>query len=284
MSEEPPKRGLMPLSEKVAILRKVAIYPAITVMVFTRHHVGFRMIKPTWLLLLGIGMITLPLIFRELSGPVYLAPVLYALAVFGWGHWQRWRRWCDICAGVRWHSYSPGICYLQYLPWPAFMQSHRRVTRFVEPIALAVIAGLVAIASHLLGLWLLFAAVFLMIYENDLYDAMLNGHLDVLDGLLAAEVNEESVKHFQQAQPADKARALEETAGIPTGVAPDIEALVARRQEEYAAAHPAPGPDNLAQEEPAPAAPLQPVTQTVQPPAQETPPQKPQAPDNLATE
>ena len=140
------------------------------------------------------------------------------------------------------------------------------------------IVGLIAglLLSHLLGLWIELAGLFLFVYEQDLYEGMLNHRLDTLDGLIAAEVQEETVKHFQQAQPTDKVRSMEATAGIPTGIAPDIDALLAKRQAEFAAAHPA--PDNLVKEEPPTAAPAVPA------PAAPSVPKPPAAPDNLASE
>jgi hypothetical protein len=46
--------------------------------------------------------------------------------------------------------------------------------------------------------------------------------LDMLDGLVVAEIQSETAKHFEEQQAVEKQMQLEETAGIPTGIAPDI--------------------------------------------------------------
>ena len=54
---------------------------------------------------------------------------------------------------------------------------------------------------------------------------------------IAAEVQNETVKHFEGPQPDEKQRTLEDTAGIPTGVAFDIHRQIElRRAKERAAA------------------------------------------------
>ena len=277
MSEATQTSKAIPLSEKIDIIRKIAIFPALTVMIFLRRGIGFRLLKTNWLVVLAIIMMVVAAVFPAVTQPFGSATVLYALAMLGWGLYQRWQRWCDICSGVRWHTYCPGVSYLEYIPWPAFLQSHRRINRYLDPLAVGIV-GIIAglLLSHLLGLWIELAGLFLFVYEQDLYDAMLNHRLDTLDGLIAAEVQEENVKHFQQGQPTDKVRSVEATAGIPTGIAPDIDALLAKRQAEFAAAHPA--PDNLAKEEPPTVAP------TPAAPSVPKPPQAAQGPDNLAAE
>jgi len=103
-----------------------------------------------------------------------------------------------LCNGERWHTFSPGISYLEALPLPPFFKSHRRTNRFLDPAAVAVIALLVGfLLSHGLGVWLLFSAFFLYVYEQNLYEKQLNHDLDTLDGLFAAEVQAEVVKHFE---------------------------------------------------------------------------------------
>ena len=271
--------------DKIDMMRKIAIFPALTVMIFLRRGIGFRLLKPNWLLVLAIIMIGVALVFPAAAAPFGPALIIYALAMLGWGSYQRWQRWKDITQGVRWHTYSPGISYLEKIPWPVFSQSHRRINRFVDPIAVCIV-GFVALAvSHLLGLWLEVAALFLYVYEQQLYEAMLNHDLDILDGLIASEVQGETVKHFQQAQPEDKVRSIDDTAGIPTGVAPDIERLVAQRQAEFNAAYAASkAPDNLATDTPPPAAPFTPASPGTPPLDAPPSPQPSKGPDNLASD
>jgi hypothetical protein len=132
------------------------------------------------------------------------------------------------------------------LPLPPFFRSHGRVGRFLDPAAVAIVALLVGIIlSHGLGLWLLLSAFFLYVHEQDAYQSQLNRDLDTLDGLVAAEVQAETVKHFEGKQPEEQ-RSIEETAGIPTGLAPDIHRQVELRRAKQRK----PAPDNLAPETP----------------------------------
>jgi hypothetical protein len=87
--------------------------------------------------------------------------------------------------------------------------------------------------------------VLLYVYEQNLYDKMLANDLDTLDGLIAAEVQGETVKHFESGQTAEaQQQSLEETAGIPTGLAPDIHKQVELRRAKQRK----PAPDNHALE------------------------------------
>lgn len=125
------------------------------------------------------------------------------------------------------------------------MRSHRRVNRFIDPAAGAIVALIIGIVlSHGLGIWLMFSAFFLYVFEQDLYEKQLNRDLDALEGLFAAEVQAEVVDFFKDGQTAEQMQqSLEETAGIPTGLAPDI-----HRQVELRRAKRKPAPDNLAPE------------------------------------
>jgi hypothetical protein len=236
----------MTIPEKMELVRTLSLFPAITVMVFIRRKLGFRMMKPTWLVVLTIIMLLIPVLFSAVAQPFGFLMVIYALSMLGLGLFQRWQRWKELCNGERWHTFSPGISYLETLPLPPFFKSHRRVNRFLDPALVAIVALLVGLLlSHGLGIWLMFSALFLCVYEQNLYDKQLANDLDTLDGLVAAEVQAETVKHFDGKQPEEQQRSLEETAGIPTGLAPDIHRQVELRRAKRAAA-----PDNLAKDAP----------------------------------
>ncbi len=96
-----------------------------------------------------------------------------------------------------------------------------------------------------LGAWILLSSLALYIYEQALYERQLERDLDMLDGLVTAEVQSETAKHFEGPQADQKQMRLEDTAGIPTGIAPDIHRQVELRKAKRAAA-----PDNLATETP----------------------------------
>jgi hypothetical protein len=228
------------LSEKMKIVQYLAIFPAITIMVFMRRKVGFRMLKPSRLIgmaffLWFIGDVFSLLPFTKPPGFIYDRFPLLLLAV---GFLERYRRWRELCNGERWHTMSPGISYFELLPLPAILKSHRRIYRFVDPAACFIFSMLFGIFfSQPLARWFAFSSFALFIYEQTLFEKQLDRDLDILDGLVAAEVQNETVKHFEGPQPDEEQRTLEETAGIPTGVSFDIHKQIElRRAKERAAA------------------------------------------------
>jgi hypothetical protein len=287
----------MTYSQKKALIESLSIYPALMIMIFIRRRIGFRLLKSNWIVGIAVVLLALTAMFPVAAQPFPIVMVGFALAMGALGTVQRYHRWCEICTGVRWHTYAPGLSYLERFPWPVFFLRCRRIYRFLDP-ALCIILGTIAgFLSHLLGSVILLSAVALAVYENALFERMLENDLNILDGLVAAEVQVETVKHFEGAkQPEEIQRTLEETAGIPTGVAPDIHHQVQLRRAKQRAL----GPDNLATETPAalpPASPQGGAVVAPQPPdgaqgaatgtvgpAPEAPsaPTTPKAPDNLA--
>ena len=149
--------------------------------------------------------------------------------------------------GVRWHTFCVGISYLELIPWPPIIASHRRVYRYIEPVACFLVGLLVSgIISRPLGIWIMFSSLALSVFEQTLFEKHLERDLDILDGLISAEVQGETAKFFDGPQPGEKQRTLEDTAGIPTGVAPDIHRQVEIRRAKLAKAP----PDNLVAETP----------------------------------
>jgi hypothetical protein len=236
-------------SEKMKIVQYLAIFPAITIMVFMRRKVGFRMLKPSWLITMAfllwfIGGLSSMIPFGQPPGFIYDRFPMLLLAV---GFLQRYRRWRELCNGERWHTMSPGISYFELLPLPAILRSHRRTYRFLDPFACFAFSMFFGVFfSRPLARWFAFSSFALFIFEQTLFEKQLDRDLDILDGLVTAEVQAETVEHFAGPQPDEEQRSLEETAGIPTGVAFDIHKQIElRRAKERAAA-----PDNLASDKP----------------------------------
>jgi len=236
------------LSDKMKIVQYLAIFPAITIMVFMRRKVGFRMLKPSRLIgmaffLWFIGGLFSMLPFTKPPGVIYDKFPLLLLAV---GFLERYRRWRELCNGERWHTLSPGISYLELLPLPAILRSHRRIYRFLDPLGCFIFSMFFGVFfSQPLARWFAFSSFALFIFEQTLFEKQLDRDLDILDGLVAAEVQTETVKHFEGPQPDQAQRTLQDTAGIPTGVAFDIHRQIERRRAKQAAR-----PDNLAPEKP----------------------------------
>lgn len=230
MKQQQMPQQELTLSEKMKLVQHLALFPAITVMVFIRRRLGFRMLKPSRLIGMGVLLMCIDNIFSLFShnglGALFGE---FPWVMMGFGFVQRFRRWRELCRGERWHTYSPGISYLEMLPLPRFLTTQRRLYRFVEPALLFILAMLVGIFfSEPLARWIAFSSICLFLYEQGQYEKQLERDLDVHDSLLSAEVHEEVVEHFEGGQPVERPLTLEETAGIPTGVSHDI-----RRQIEH---------------------------------------------------
>ena len=223
-AQQVPQQELT-LSEKAKIIQNLAGYPALTMMVFIRRKVGYRMLKPS-------RLITMAFILKFLDGLTYLIPFAspageifaeFPLVMLAFGFFQRWRRWKELCNGERWHTMSPGISYLELLPLPDFLRAHRRIYRFVEPFSLFIGSMLIGMfLSQGLGRWVFFCSFCLFIYEQAIYERQIDRDLDVLDSMIAAEVQKETVEFFEAPESQQQERTIQETSGIPTGVAFDI--------------------------------------------------------------
>ncbi len=223
---------------------------SLTVMVFARRKVGFRLLQPTRL----IGMAAVVLFFAYFCfhapvAPFGMAPggmyqpnaapppaaigngvilTIYAIGLVAFGLIQRRMRWNDICKGVRWHTYSTGLSYFEFLPFSTYV-----VHRFVDPVVCFVAGMIVGMFSTPLGMWIMFSAVALGFVEQATFQKALERDLDVLDSMFESEVQGEVVQHFDggNGPASQKPLNLADTAGIPTGLAPDIKRQIAIRQK-----------------------------------------------------
>jgi hypothetical protein len=236
------------LADKMKIIQWLAIFPAITIMVFMRRKVGFRMLKPSRLITMAMllwfinGVCNINFLIFKPAGFIFAEfPLLMLLMAF----LERSRRWRELCRGERWHTLSPGLSYFELLPLPAFLTAHRRIYRFLDPAACFIFSMFFGVVfSEPLARWIAFSSFALFIYEQTLFEKQLDRDLDILDGLVAAEVQTETVEHFTGEQPDVKQRSLQQTAGIPTGVAFDIHRQIAMLRAKKAAAE----ADNLEKE------------------------------------
>lgn len=241
----------MNFREKAQIVRMLALFPALSILVFIRARVGLRLLKANWLFGLTAILVAGALAFHSAFKPFPAIAVIYPLAMLTCGLVQRHRRWRELVAGKRWHTFSPGIGYIELLKWPMWFRTQRRIPRFIEPAGIALVALLVGIfLSHGLGAWLGLTALGVFTWENDTYEKALNRELDMLDSLFSSEVQAELVEIYDGAQMADQPPlTLIQTAGIgiPTGMSQDIAKQIALRRAKQRKA----APNNLTAASPA---------------------------------
>lgn len=168
---------------------------------------------------------------------------------------------------------------------------------FIDPLVCIVVGALVSIISHPLGLWLMFSGAGLGIYEQAVYEKALERDIDMHDGIVETEVQAQVAENFRKGAAGHvsvKPLSIEETGGIPTGLAPDIKKQIAIRQKRAPLSDiPIPPPDGFSNSPSA--APAQAdapggevvaivavvTTDDTAPDDQEAPPTR-RAPDNLA--
>ena len=217
----------------------LAAFPALTIMIFTRRKLGFRFLKPSRLIIMAailgaINSLTNDLPFVHPAGSVFAA---FPLVMLIFGLQQRHQRWQELARGESWHTMSPGISYLEFLPLPAFLKSHRRLYRFCEPSLCFIFSMIFGMfVSTALARWFAFSSLCMFIFEQNLFERALENDLDVLDGLIASEVQAGTVEHFKGQSSDEEQRAIEDTAGIPTGVAFDIQKQIELRRAKLGAA------------------------------------------------
>lgn len=224
MQQQQSMQQRITLEQKMAITANLALYPAMPIIVLIRRKPGYRFLSPIKLLVVFI-LLNVLTVFSGLSGR---APSILILQVFAWGTLilgliKRKLRWRDIKRGVSWHTWSRGISSLSFLPL-----SDSNLKRWVEPIAVIIIGALLAIPFTFFGFYLVVAGLCLFLFEAWDYENSLNMMLDQLDSLVDSEVMGGNIDYYSQ--PNVPQRPLEQTAGIPTGIAPDIEVQIQRRR------------------------------------------------------
>lgn len=213
------------LAQKIEIFASLCLFPAMPVIIFLRKKPGYRFLSPLKILIIFALLLALA-VFSVTSGDGATVVVLtaFAWATFLTGLLKRSLRWREIKRGISWHSYSRGVSWLSYI----LPLSDSNVKRWVEPLIVAVIGFLLLFVLRWFGLYLIFAAFCLFAFEAYDYEQSLNRMLDTLDSLVDAEVMDGNVQYYSQ--PNQPQRPLEETAGIPTGIAPDIQHQIERRR------------------------------------------------------
>lgn len=229
----------MSIEQKIELGANIAYTVCFPVMVLLRRRLGYRFIsQPRLLIAAFFFWIAATFVATPSSSSFESAPsggasnvwliFLFSFAFLIWGFVQRSLRWRELKRGVSWHTRSRGISWFIFLPL-----SDSAIKRFVDPLVTFLI-GLILALSHLqqfLGVYLIVAAVCMFAWEAYDYERSLNLMLDQLDALVDSQVISENVEYYSQGAPGQiKQRALDETAGIPTGIAPDLAAAIARRQ------------------------------------------------------
>jgi hypothetical protein len=246
--------------QKINILQYLTLFPALTVMIFLRRRIGYRFldmlkIQFMFIALLAYGTFSTITFGPQAGGIIFL----FSLAMLITAIIERRIRWNEIRRGVSWHTYSRGISWFSsFLPLPEIT-----VKRFIDPAAVLILGIGLFFVVRPLGFYLLLSAVCLFLFETIDFQKQIDRMLDQLDSLSESEVVSQNIEYFEHGGTAGN-RSLEETAGIPTGVAADLEDAIARRRAKIPA--PIQKPPQLVQTQP----PSQAQQAAIPPPVQPT--------------
>ena len=203
-------------------------YPALTIMVFLRRDMGYRLLNPQHLFTVNGILLAISVLIRppnEQAGPEAL--FWFSILAFVLGIGQRGKRLKEMKAGVVQHSYYIGTSPFDYRWLPDWCRRDRRMARFVDPVFFGLIGLACWPVSIMLCYWLMFAAICLRGYEHAVHRKELHRDLDMIDSLLDSQVHEKTVEHFEE-QPAPQPQ--QTTTSVPTGLAPDIAEHIKRRK------------------------------------------------------
>jgi len=222
-SDEPEN---MSLGQKAQIITNIMIYPALSVMVFLRRDIGYRMVNPKWLTGVTLVEIVISLIIHPRNGSPN-ALFLFAIASFAFGMVQRFKRWREVNNGVKQHSFYIGTSCFDSPKLPAFLRRNRRIARTADPILCVTVAMYSWQFFPALGFWLFFSGMCLAGFEGDVHRRDRNQTLDMVDSIITSEIQSDTIEEFEEAP---NATPQEPAAGIPAGLGDDIHDHLKRRQ------------------------------------------------------
>lgn len=217
----------MPLLEQLQIIQWAMRFPALTVMVFLRQDIGYRMLNPISLIGIALVMLMFAGLFSLESRPEDLW--IFTVVMLALGAGQRLKRWRQIRQGVKHHSYSLGTSCFDSAGIPNFLRCNGRANNFLDP-ACCIIAGFLLLHySRALGTWLIISGLCLRFYQYAVFRKEMHQALDINDGLVTAKVQSEIVEHFEQPSGPDR---QQQSQGIPTGLGSDIEQHIEQRRKD----------------------------------------------------
>lgn len=164
---------------------------------------------------------------------------LFAVAMFCAAVWQDVGCWRRRRRGIVIHSYSWGFSRI-----PFFAMKHGRRERLIDPLACLVVGvGVWQTFSPALGLWLVLACFSLHSAESDFYQAWQTRVQDAVDASLEGEYLSDAVQDYTRGGGNSYGNGhtvfeTDKAEFIHTTLAPDVEALIARRKRPKAGCTP----------------------------------------------
>ena len=221
----------MPLWQQIEVARWLTKFPALTVMVFLRRDIGYRLLNPLHLFWMCGALCFIAVLFDESYPRANLLHLfVFAVLSFLLGIAQRSQRWTEHKRGKLQHSYYIGTSPFDLFPFPKFLKRRRRLARFADPAACWLIGFYFLPVSRPLSLWVIFAGMCLRVFEDTVHRKELNQSMNVLDGLVESEVHTNDVETFERPPETPPKQIHQTTQGVPTGIGADIAKQIKRRR------------------------------------------------------
>jgi hypothetical protein len=214
---------------------RIALLAALTLMVFIRRGVGWRLLRKSYL----VGMCAFLWafgwasnlsfsLFSGISSTSDPTMTYFGLAVLGAGFWQRRIRAQEERGGLRRHDFNCGVTYFDFLPVPD------QWTYLVDgPVAF--LAGLLLryrLGFGVLGLWVCLSALAFVVVGHIARVENEERRRDMGDATIEALQDAEELEHGRnRAQ-----REGQPATSIATGMDADIQARIERNRREIATA------------------------------------------------
>ena len=214
--------------ESYALARWLMQFPALTLMVLMRGDIGYRLLNPLILLATTGGLAVIAILampYNQDAGPGAL--LAFAGFAFAAGMIQRIRRWFELRRKPQQHSYYIGTSFFDCRFIPNFCRRNRRMGRYVDPIFWAIIGVALFPYARLFSFWLVFAAMCLRGYEDQTFRRQRNVDLDMIDSLIASDLQAKVLEQYEQEVNAPQQQA---DAAIPTGLGDDIKEHIKQRK------------------------------------------------------
>ena len=200
-------------------------FPALTVMVWLRRDLGYRMVSLARIVPVTGFLFAISILAGKGNPDDRLWGLLiFALLTLALGIYQRVKGWIEVGQKVRRHTYYLGTSPFNNFGWiPEFLRRERRLARFVDPIVCVLIGVAIFQLSHALGAWLVFSGFCLRAYEFSVHMRDRNLSLDILDGMIRSEQQNQTVEEFEATS---GWHTHKDDNGIPTGLGEDVQSQI----------------------------------------------------------
>jgi hypothetical protein len=221
------------LRQHYAFVQWAVQFPALTVSLWLRRDIGYRLIHPAKLFAVA-GIVFVVAILatpgNEDARPADLA--VFAVLTFAIGMYQRIKRWSELNRGIQQYSYYTGTSAFSSFRWlPHFVRRNRRPERFLDPFVCALIGLAFLPVSRALGMWLVFSAFCLRSFQHQVFMRQRNLDLDMIDSIVISELQSQVLDQYEQEYGAPQHQTDN---AVPTGMSEDVQTSIGQRHARAA--------------------------------------------------